>query len=138
MGQCNVYIQLLKNPMPKQMMETYRHDVCEPNVTEMRNLLEAGGYSLPTPYNAERDAKSVPELGQLETDAIDDKMIVLDHIFSVEAFMNRWNEGARHSHRAEVRDAFLRNYHRANRWHLASITMAEKMQFLEPQPQITR
>lgn len=29
--------------------------------------------------------------------------------------MNRWNQGARLSHRAEVRDAFIRNYHRANR-----------------------
>ncbi len=38
---------------------------------------------------------------------------------------------------AEVRDAFLRNYHCANRWHLAAITMAEQMQFLEPQPEIT-
>lgn len=137
MGQCNVYIQLLRTPMLKQMMETYRHDVCEPNVTEMRNLLETSGYALPAPYNAERDAKSVQELGSLETDAIDDKMIVLGHIFAVEAFMNRWNEGARHSHRAEIRDAFLRNYHRANRWHLALIAMAEQMQFLEPQPEIT-
>ncbi len=137
MGQCNLYIQLLKNPMLKQMMETYRHDVCEPNVTEMKDLLDAGGYGLPAPYNAERDAKGVQELGQLETDAIDDKMIVLGHVFAVEAFMNRWNEGARHGHRAEVRDAFLRNWHRANRWHLAAIAVAEQMQFIEPQPEIT-
>lgn len=50
--------------------------------------------------------------------------------------MNRWNHGAALSHRSEVRDAFIRNYHRANRWHLASIAMAEKMQFIEPQPEI--
>jgi hypothetical protein len=42
-------------------------------------------------------------------------MVLVGHIFSVEAFMNRWNRGATLSHRAEVRDAFLRNYHRANR-----------------------
>jgi hypothetical protein len=33
MGQCNLYIQVLRNPMIRQSMETYRHDVCEPNVT---------------------------------------------------------------------------------------------------------
>jgi hypothetical protein len=59
MGQCNVGIQILKNPMMKQMMETYRHDVCEPNVTEMATLLQQGGYALPEPYNGERDMKSV-------------------------------------------------------------------------------
>ncbi len=138
MGQCNLYIQVLKNPMLRQPMETYRHDVCEPNVTEMHALLEAGGYALPAPLNAQRDARSLESLGQLETDAIDDRMILVGHIFAVEAFMNRWNEGARHSHRAEVRDAFVRNWHRANRWHLAAIAMAEKMQFIEPQPEITR
>ncbi|MDP9312138.1 MAG: hypothetical protein M3R24_14845 [Chloroflexota bacterium] len=138
MGQCNLYIQVLKNPMLRQSMETYRHDVCEPNVTEMHALLEAGGYALPAPLNAQRDARSLESLGQLETDAIDDRMILVGHIFAVEAFMNRWNEGARHSHRAEVRDAFVRNWHRANRWHLAAIAMAEKMQFIEPQPEITR
>jgi hypothetical protein len=138
MGQCNLYIQVLKNPMVRQMMETYRHDVCEPNLTEMRDLLEAGGYTLPAPYNAERDARSVDALGRLETDVIDDRMIVVGHIFAVEAFMNRWHQGAALSHRAEVRDAFLRNYHRANRWHLAPIAMAEQMQFIEPQPEIKR
>ncbi len=112
--------------------------MCEPNLTEMKNLLEQGGYELPAPYNAERDARSTESLGSIDTDAIDDRMILVGHIFSVEAFMNRWNEGARHSHRAEVRDAFVRNWHRANRWHLASIAMAEKMQFIEPQPEITR
>lgn len=137
MAQCNLFIQLLKNPMLKQMMETYRNDVCAPNQAEMKDLLEAGGYALPAPYNAERDARSVESLGQLESDAIDDKMLVLGHIFAIEAFMNRWNEGARLSHRAEVRDAFVRNWHRANRWHLAAIAMAQQMQFIEPEPQIT-
>ncbi len=54
MGQCNLYIQALRNPMLRQSMETYRHDVCEPNLTEMKNLLEQEGYELPAPYNAEK------------------------------------------------------------------------------------
>lgn len=136
MGQCNLYMQVLKNPMARKSMETYRHDVCEPNVTEMRDLLEAGSYSLPAPYNAVHDAHSLESLGKLETDVIDDRMILVGHIFAVEAFMERWNRGASMSHRAEVRDAFIRNYHRANRWHLATIAMAEKMQFIQPQPEI--
>ena len=131
MGQCNLYIQTLKNPKLRQSMETYRHDVCEPNLTELKVLLEQGNYALPAPYNAAHDAKSTESLGRLDTDAIDDRMIMVGHVFSVEAFMNRWNHGAVLSHRADVRDAFLRNYHRANRWHLAAIVMAEKMQFLE-------
>lgn len=136
MAQCNVHIQLLKNPMMKQMMETYRHDVCEPNLTEMRNILDHGGYDLPAEYNAVRDMKSVDELPQLETDCIDDRMLMQGHIFAIEAFMNRWNEGARLSHRADLRDAFLRNYNRANRWHLAAIQMAEKMQLVQPEPEV--
>lgn len=137
MGQCNLFIQVIRNPMLRQSMETYRHDVCEPNVTEMKLILDAGSYNLPAPYNAIHDAKSLETLGKLETDVIDDRMILVGHIFNVEAFMHRWNQGAIMSHRAEVRDAFIRNYHRANRWHLAATAMAEKMQFIEPQPQIT-
>lgn len=49
MGQCNLYIQTLKNPMIRQSTETYRHDVCEPNLTEMKNLLEQGDHELPAP-----------------------------------------------------------------------------------------
>ncbi|GAC1693674.1 MAG: hypothetical protein PVS3B1_32360 [Ktedonobacteraceae bacterium] len=77
-------------------------------------------------------------MGHLKTDAIDDRMLLLGHIFAVEAFMNRWNEEARLSHRAEVRDSFRRTSHRVNRWCLAAIALADKMQFLEPQPEMTR
>lgn len=135
MAQCNLFIQVLKNPMIRSSMLSYRKDVCEPNVTEMKQILENGGYRLPAPYNAVSDAKSLDELGSIQTDAIDDKMIMTGHIFQVESFMHRWNQGAVMSHRADVRDAFIRNYH-SNRWHLASIAMAEKMQFIEPQPEI--
>jgi hypothetical protein len=89
MGQCNLHIQVLRNPMLRQMMETYRHDVCEPNLTELRDLLAAGDYALPAPYNAEHDARSVDSLGPLETDAIDDRMLLIGHIFAVEGFMHR-------------------------------------------------
>lgn len=138
MGQCNLYIQVLESPKLREMMEVYRHDVCEPNQTEMKNILDVGGYELPAPYNAIHDAKSVDFLGRIDTDAVDDQMILLGHKFSTESFMNRWNEGARLSQRAEVREAFFRNYNRAERWHLAAIAMAEAMQFMEPQPEITR
>lgn len=36
--------------------------------------------------------------------------------------------------RTTLLNAFIRNYHRANRWHLAAMAMAEKMQFLEACP----
>ncbi|MBA9079082.1 hypothetical protein [Rufibacter quisquiliarum] len=136
MGQCNLFMQVLKNPMLRESMLVYRHDVCEPNVKEMKDILEAGGYALPAPYNAHTDARSIDSLGSVTTDVIDDRMILIGHIFAVEGFMNRWNQGAVLSHRSEVRDAFIRNYHRANRWHLAAIVMAGKMQFIEPQPEI--
>ncbi len=136
MGQCNLYMQVLTNPMIRQSMLTYRNDVSSPNLAEMRDLLQAGGYQLPAPFNGEDQAFGLDELPALQTDVIDDRMLLVGHIFSVEAFMNRWNKGATSSHRADVRDAFVRNYHRANRWHLAAIAMAEKMQFIEPQPQI--
>lgn len=87
MGQCNLYIQVLRNPMLRQAMETYRHDVCEPYLTETKLILDAGRYQYPAPYNGVQDAKSQDSLGKLETDAIDDRMIMVGHIFSVEAFM---------------------------------------------------
>lgn len=136
MAQCNLFIQVLHNPMLRHSMVTYRNDVCAPNVTEMKQLLEAGGYTLPASYNGESDSLSDEQLGKLETTVINDRMILVGHIFTVEAFMNRWNQGAALSHRADVRDAFIRNYHRANRWHLAAVAMALKMQFIEPEPQI--
>lgn len=137
MGQCNLFMQVIRSAKLRDSMMTYRHDVCEPNVTEMKLLLDAGGYSLPAPYNGIHDAKSLDALGKIDTNAIDDRMILVGHIYNVEAFMNRWNQGAIMSHQADIRDAFIRNYHRANRWHLAAIVMAEQMQFIQPQPKIT-
>jgi lipopolysaccharide biosynthesis glycosyltransferase len=136
MGQCNLYIQAANDPMIKKTIEIYRHDVCEPNLTELKVILENGNYRLPAEYNAITESKSVWELGTIPTYAMNDRQILLGFIFSTEGFMNLWNMGANHSYRAEVRDAFLRNYHRANRWHLAFHAMAENLGFIEPQPLI--
>ncbi len=136
MGQCNLYIAAAKDPQIKEAIGVYLRDVCYPNLREMKKILEDDGYRLPAPYNAVSDAKSLEQLGQLRTDAIDDRMILVGHIFAVEGFMNRWNQGSALSHKADVRDAFVRNWHRANRWHLAALAMAEQMRLLEPQPSV--
>ena len=122
--------------MIRQPMLTYRNDVCSPNVAEMHALFEQRGYEPPAPFNDQRDARSLDELPHLHTDEIDDTMILIGHIFVVEGFMNLWNKLATMTHDADLRDAFIRNYHRANRWHLATMAMAEKMQFLEGYPEI--
>ncbi len=136
MGQCNLYIAAAKDPQIKEAIGVYLRDVCYPNLREMKKILEDDGYRLPAPYNAVSDAKSLEQLGQLRTDAIDDRMILVGHIFAVEGFMNRWNQGSALNHKADVRDAFVRNWHRANRWHLAALAMAEQMRLLEPQPSV--
>jgi hypothetical protein len=136
MGQCNLYIQVAQNPEIKKIIELYRRDVCEPNLTELKVILERGKYKLPAPYNAISESMSVEELGNVKTEAINDRQILIGFKFSTIAFMNLWNMGATHSYRADVRDAFLRNYHRANRWDLAFYAIAEQMGFIEPQPRI--
>lgn len=136
MGQCNLFMQALKNPMIRQSMLTYRQDVCSPNLAEMHEPLRQRGYEPPAPFNGARDAKSLDELPQIDTAAIDDQMILIGHIFTVEGFMNLWNKLGTMTHDADLRDAFLRNYHRANRWHLATLAIAKKMQFLEEYPEI--
>lgn len=50
--------------------------------------------------------------------------------------MELWNTGIMLSHRADLSDAFIHNFHRANRWHLASYAMAVEKGFIAPQPQI--
>jgi lipopolysaccharide biosynthesis glycosyltransferase len=112
------------------VIEIYRQDVCEPNLTEMKVILEKGGYTLPAEYNAITASKSPQELGNIQTPAMDDNQILIGYIFSTKGFMDLWNMGASHSFRADVRDAFIRNYHRANRWHLAFYAIAEQMGLL--------
>ncbi len=50
--------------------------------------------------------------------------------------MELWNTGAFMSQRTDVGDAFLRNYHRANRWHVAFYDMAVEKGYLTPLPNI--
>lgn len=136
MAQCNTNIQVATDPEIKKSIETYRHDVCEPNLTELKVLLEKGGYELPKEYNAETAGKSVEELENIDSGFITDEQLMIGHVFFVQAFMDLWNMGAIHSYRCDVREAFVRNYHRANRWHLAAIAMAEQKGFLPPLPEI--
>ncbi len=57
--------------MIRQSMLTYRNDVCSPNLAEMRDLLQAGGYQqLPAPYNGEDQAFGLDELPAVQTDVI--------------------------------------------------------------------
>lgn len=72
--------------MLRESMLVYRHDVCEPNLKEMKDILETGKYTLPALYNAHTDARSIDSLGSIITDAIDDRMILKGHIFAVEGF----------------------------------------------------
>lgn len=134
MGQCNVYIQAARDTDIKLAIETYRHDVCEPNLTELKKILEDGGYSLPQDYNAVTEAKSLNELGQLLNAAIGDAQILTGMIFAAQGFMTRWNIGTASSKRTDVRDAFVRNWHRANRWHLTFYDLAVEKGFVMPLP----
>jgi hypothetical protein len=134
MGQCNLYIQAAQEQDVKQAIEIYRHDVCEPNLTELQTILEQDGYMLPKDYNAKSAAKSVQELGDLPSTVISDEQIVLGMMFSAHGFMNRWNMSAAASKRTDVRDAFVRNWHRANRWHEAFYALAVEKGFMMPLP----
>lgn len=47
-------------------------------------------------------------------------------------FMMRWNTGTAIAKDPAVREAFQRNWHRANRWHMACYALAvEKMYMME-------
>lgn len=42
-GMCNLYIRAAKDPEVKETVLTYRHDVCEPNLTELKAALDGNG-----------------------------------------------------------------------------------------------
>lgn len=50
--------------------------------------------------------------------------------------MMRWDMGAAASKRTDVRDAFVRNWHRANRWHVAFHALAMEKGYKKPLPTI--
>jgi hypothetical protein len=134
MGMCNLYIQGAKDPDVKRALETYRHDVCEPNLTELTTILKKDGYKLPQPYNAESESKSVEELGTFDGSAMSDAQIAITMIFGTQGFMNHWNMGTMVSKRTDVREAFRRNWHRANRWNEAYYDLAVEKGYLMPLP----
>ncbi|WP_158633665.1 DUF3231 family protein [Tautonia sociabilis] len=133
-GQCNLYIQAAEDPEVKEAVLTYRHDVCEPNLTEMKAILDGPGYMEPQPYNAETEHKSLEELGTLPNAAMSNAEIIVQMVFGTRGFMNHWTQGAGASMRTDIRDAFVRNWHRANRWNVAFYSLAVKKGFMMPLP----
>ncbi len=133
MGQCNMYVIAAEDPDLKEAIKTYLGDVCDPNIAELQQILEGGGYELPASLE---DVASIDELEDINTKAIDDRMITVAQWFATRAFMELWNSGAIMSQRTDVRDAFLRNYHRANRWHVAFYDMAVEKGYLAPLPNV--
>lgn len=77
MAQYNIYIQHADDPELKEAIEIHRHDVCELNLTEMKEILDEGGHKLSKQYNAESAANSVDESGAVQNDAITDEHIAL-------------------------------------------------------------
>jgi hypothetical protein len=132
MGQCNLYIAAARDDELKDIIGVYLKDVCDPNVMEMQTLLEKGGYELPLPLEAAPSSTD-----PIRTDAIDDTTIALSQWFATRAFMELWHTGAMGSERTDVRDAFIRNYHRANRWHVAYHAIAVAKGFLRNLPTVT-
>jgi hypothetical protein len=55
---------------------------------------------------------------------INDRMITIAQWFGTRGFMTLWQNFAAMSQRTDVRDAFIRNFHRANRWHVVFHEMA--------------
>jgi hypothetical protein len=131
MGQCNLYIESASDPEIIEAIKVYLSDVCDPNFSEMKTLLEKNGMKLPV----DPDNPTPPDqVEHVETNAIDDQMIVIAQWFAAQSFMNLCNQLGAMAERTDVRDAFLRNYHRANRWHVAFYDLAVKKGFLMPLP----
>jgi hypothetical protein len=133
MGQCNLYLAAVKEPKIREAIRIYLDDVCNPNIHEMKNLLEKGGYPPPAPLE---ETVSPDKVQHWDTDVINDRMIVIGQWFATRAFMNLWNNYATMSQRTDVRDAFIRNYHRANRWHVAFHELAVQESFMTPHPTV--
>ncbi|MDT7531205.1 DUF3231 family protein [Sphingopyxis sp. SE2] len=131
MGQCNLYIASAKDPQIKEAIKVYLEDVCNPNIAEMKKILEDGGYMLPAPLE---EATSPDQVRDIDTNAINDRMITISQWFGTRGFMTLWNNFAAMSQRTDVRDAFIRNYHRANRWHVAFNEMAIEKGHMMPLP----
>lgn len=88
---------------------------------------------LPQPYNAESKGKNLAGLPDIPDPSMSDAGIVVQMFFGTKGFMNHWNMGAM-SIRTDVRDAFVRNWHRANRWNVAFFASAVKKGLFMPMP----
>jgi hypothetical protein len=131
MGQCNLYLAAVKDPQIKEAIKTYLEDVCNPNIYEMKKILEDGGYALPAPLEETMSPDKVPDQA---TDVANDRMIVIAQWFAARAFMTLWHNYASMSQRTDIRDAFIRNYHRANRWHVTFHEIAVEKKLMAPLP----
>nr|WP_015061140.1 hypothetical protein [Pseudomonas sp. K-62]BAM13976.1 hypothetical protein [Pseudomonas sp. K-62] len=131
MGQCNLYIAAARDTQIKEAITVYLNDVCYPNLHEMKRILEVDGYMLPAPLE---EAVTPDEVPSIETNAISDRMITIAQWFGCRSFMTLWNNFAAMSQNTDVRAAFLRNYHRANRWHVVCHTMAVEKGHMMPLP----
>lgn len=131
MGQCNLYIASARDPEIKEAIKVYLEDVCNPNIQEMKKILEDGGYALPAPLEEATSPDKVPDM---DTNAINDRMITIAQWFGTRGFMTLWNNFAAMSQRTDVRDAFIRNFHRANRWHVVFHEMAVRKGHMMPMP----
>lgn len=113
MGQCNLYIASVKDSQLKEAIKIYLEDVCNPNIHEMKKILEDGGYMLPAPLDEATSPDQVPDMN---TNAINDRMIGIAQWFAARSFMT------------------IRNYHRANRWHVTFHEIAVEEKFMMPLP----
>lgn len=134
MGQCNMYIAVAKDPDVKEAIKTYLKDVCNPNFSSLKKILQDGGYAVPV---SEQNMTSPDKVQVIQTNAIDDQMIVVGQWFVTMSFMQLWNTGAIHSQRTNIRDAFIQNFHRANRWHVAYHDFAINKGYLQKLPEIS-
>lgn len=110
MGQCNLYIAAARDPEIKEAIKVYLQDVCNPNIMEMKKILDDGSYMLPAPLE---ETTSPDQVREMDTNAINDRMITIAQWFACRGFMTLWHNFAAMSARTDVRDAFIRNFHRA-------------------------
>lgn len=134
MGQCNMYIAAAKDSEIKQAIKTYLMDVCNQNFMSMKKILQDGGYDVPV---SEQNATSPDKVHDVQINAIDDQMIVVGQWFAARSFMQLWDMGAINSQRTDIRDAFIQNFHRANRWHVAFHDLAVSKGHLQKLPEIS-
>lgn len=71
-----------------------------------------------------------------DTCVANDRMIVNAQWFAARAFMTLWHNYASMSQRTDIRDAFIRNYHRAFRWQVTFHEIAVEKKLMAPLPTV--